>query len=81
MIPSIIFLGARSCPPPPVHPLLLLRLPLRLPLRVWSAYACGYATRCRWAEEVEHWYPFLDPSQIHLIKGNKDKLYLRNMSR
>lgn len=37
--------------------------------------------RSRWAEEVEHWYPFLDPSQIHLIKGNKDKLYLSSMSR
>eukprot|EP00752_Nemacystus_decipiens_P010050 g8960.t1 len=37
--------------------------------------------RLMWAEEVEHWYPFLDPSSIHLIKGNKDKLYLSNMSR
>lgn len=35
----------------------------------------------RWAEEVERWYPFLAPSEIHLIKGNKDKLYLTNVSR
>lgn len=35
----------------------------------------------RWAEEVEHWYPFLEPSQIHLIRGNKDKLYLKGVSR
>ncbi|CAM9678936.1 unnamed protein product, partial [Ectocarpus sp. 12 AP-2014] len=34
-----------------------------------------------WAEEVERWYPFLPPSEIHLIKGNKDKLYLTNVSR
>ncbi|CAM9093811.1 unnamed protein product, partial [Hapterophycus canaliculatus] len=37
--------------------------------------------RLMWAEEVEHWYPFLSPSQIHLIRGNKDKLYLTNVSR
>lgn len=36
---------------------------------------------CRWAEEVEHWFPFLAPSDIHLIKGNKDKLYLTNLNR
>ena len=37
--------------------------------------------RYRWAEEVEHWYPFLEPSHIHLIRGNKDKLYLKDLGR
>lgn len=41
----------------------------------------GADSKHRWAEEVEHWYPFLSPSDIHLIKGNKDKLYLANVSR
>lgn len=35
----------------------------------------------RWAEEVEHWYPFLAPQDVHVIKGNKDKLYLQNLDR
>ncbi|CAM9141421.1 unnamed protein product, partial [Sphacelaria rigidula] len=37
--------------------------------------------RLMWAEEVERWYPFLAPEDLHLIRGNKDKLYLKGLDR
>ena len=49
-------------------------------LETWEVLRSGLYS-LRWAEEVEHWYPFLAPGEIHIIKGSKDKLYLTELSR